>query len=129
MDTPNFREIPMPKSMSDWYEHSAAGRPLTTTPLHWSDSKVFDTLFGQEEPYTSLLRRKITEQYHDHPTGCGSSFGEILCYEIHDNGLTFSWLAQKWGISLPTLGKLIADHCERLQELPQVNHDFTAPGA
>lgn len=56
-----------------------------------------------EEDYISMLRRMIEEQYQDHPTNCGGSFGELLCYEIHVAGLTFSWLAEKWGISLPTL--------------------------
>jgi hypothetical protein len=27
-------------------------------------------------------------------------------------------------ISLPTLGRLIADHCERLEEDPAVDHQF-----
>jgi len=74
--------------------------------------------------YVELLRRLIEEQYKDHPTGCGGSFGELLCYEIHTRGLTFNWLAEKWGISLPTLGLLIKDHCDRLQKLPVVNHKF-----
>jgi len=79
---------------------------------------------SHEEDYISRLRREIIEQYNEYPTGCGGSFGEILCYEIHVNGFTFIWLAEKWGISLPTLGMLIADHCNRLQELPKVNHDY-----
>lgn len=77
-----------------------------------------------EEPRIERLRREIEEQYADHPTGCGGSFGEILCYEIHTKGLTFSWLAEKWGMSLPTLGDLIADHCRRLEPLPGVDHDY-----
>lgn len=75
-----------------------------------------------EEPYIEFLRRTIEEQYQSAPTGCGGSFGEILCYEIHTGGLTFIWLARKWGISLPTLGELIHDHCKRLEELPTVDH-------
>lgn len=75
-----------------------------------------------EESRVEALRRLIEEQYADHPTGCGASFGEILCYEIHGAGMTFAWLAQKWSISLPTLGELIFDHCKRLEELPKVNH-------
>jgi hypothetical protein len=74
--------------------------------------------------YIELLRQLIEEQYREHPTGCGGSFGELLCYEIHENGLTFSWLAKKWGISVTTLGELIYDHCKRLEELPVVNHDY-----
>jgi len=77
-----------------------------------------------EEPYLAILRRRIEEQYESNPTGCGGSFGEILCWEIHTNGLTFEWLAQKWGLSLPTLGELIWDHCKRLEYGPKVNHDY-----
>ena len=75
------------------------------------------------------LRRLIEEQYAANPTGCGASFGEILCHELHTRGLTFSRLSEKWGVSLPTLGRLIADHCERLEEDPRVDHRFavTAP--
>ncbi len=74
--------------------------------------------------YISILRERIEDAYHHHPTGCGGSFGEILCWEIHTNGLTFIWLAEKWGVSLPTLGELIWDHCKRLEELPTVNHEY-----
>lgn len=77
-----------------------------------------------EEGHVECLRRRIEEQYADNPTGCGGSFGELLCYELHTGGLTFIRLAEKWGVSLPTLGKLIADHCERLESLPLVNHDY-----
>jgi hypothetical protein len=73
-----------------------------------------------EESYISYLRREIVRQYKSHPTGCGGSFGELLCWEIHENNMTFSRLAEKWGISLPTLGDLIKDHCDRLQELPKI---------
>ncbi len=77
-----------------------------------------------EESYLGILRRLIEEQYRAEPTGCGDSFGEILCYELHFNGLTFKWLSEKWGISLPTLGELIWDHCKRLEELPRVDHQL-----
>lgn len=77
-----------------------------------------------EEPRLELFRRLIEEQYGRCPTGCGGSFGELLCWEIHSNGLTFTRLAEKWGVSLPTLGTLIADHCNRLEELPSVNHAY-----
>ncbi len=76
-----------------------------------------------EEPRLERLRRLIEESYLVHPTGCGGSFGEILCHELHTQGLTFCRLAEKWGISLPTLGRLIADHCERLEDDPLVSHD------
>ncbi len=71
------------------------------------------------------LRYLIEKQYQDNPTSCGSSFGELLCYEIHENGLTFEWLAKKWGVSLPILGELIYDHCKRLESEPLVDHKFT----
>ena len=75
-----------------------------------------------EEPHIERLRRLIEEQYYVHPTGCGGSFGELLCSEIHTGGMTFIKLAQKWGVSLPTLGELIYDHCKRLQAEPIVKH-------
>lgn len=75
-----------------------------------------------DRSYLSVLREAIEEQYRGHP-GAGS-FGEILCYEIHTGGLTFCWLAEKWGVSLPMLGELIWDHCKRLDELPRVNHGY-----
>ena len=76
----------------------------------------------REEGYLERLRRLIEEQYGENPTGCGCSFGELLCYEIHERGLTFNWLAEKWSVSLPTLGELIYDHCKKLEEEPKVNH-------
>jgi len=76
-----------------------------------------------EESYLGYLRRLIVNQYQSHPTGCGGSFGELLCWEIHENNKTFLWLAEKWGINVTTLGELIFDHCKRLEELPKVNFD------
>jgi hypothetical protein len=73
--------------------------------------------------YLVMLRKEIEEQYMEHPTGCGGSFGELLCYEIH-SGMTFVWLAEKWGIPLTTLGELIHDHCKRLEKAPNINHDY-----
>ena len=72
------------------------------------------------------LRSLIEEQYADNPTGCGNSFDEILCWEIHANGMTFKWLARKWNISLPTLGEIIWDHCKRLEAAPHVDHSYRA---
>ncbi len=72
-----------------------------------------------EEGHITGLRREIEAQYSACPTGCGNSFGEILCHEIH-SGATFEQLAGKWGVSLPTLGELIHDHCKRLEPLPRV---------
>ena len=48
-----------------------------------------------EESHLGYLRRRIEEQYKGKPTGCGGSLGEILCHELHSNGLTFKWLAEK----------------------------------
>jgi hypothetical protein len=75
-----------------------------------------------EEPRVERLRRLIEDQYRNCPTDCGGSFGEILCWELHTNGKTFTALAQKWGISLPTLGELVCDHCKRLEDEPLVTH-------
>lgn len=69
------------------------------------------------------LRRQIEQQYICRPTGCGASFGEILCHEMHTQGKTFYQLALKWGLSLATLGELIWDHCKRLEPVPLVKHD------
>jgi hypothetical protein len=77
-----------------------------------------------EEGHLEHLRRLIETQYQSNPTNCGGSFGELLCYEIHERGLTFKWLADKWGVSLPTLGELIYDHCKKLEEEPKVNHSY-----
>ena len=79
------------------------------------------------------FRELIESRYREYPTGCGGSFGEILCYELHSQpvnprmkyktfsdgfctGLTFIDLAQKWGVSVSFLGKLIADHCKKLED-------------
>ena len=75
-----------------------------------------------EETHTGRYRRLIEEQYEANPTGCGGSFGELLCWEIHSNNMTFTKLAQKWRVSLPTLGELIWDHCKRLETDPEVRH-------
>ena len=60
-----------------------------------------------ELAYLTGLRETIEKEYKKKPTGCGGSFGELLCWEIHSNEMTFKRLAEKWGISLPTLGELI----------------------
>ncbi len=79
---------------------------------------------GGEVTYLETIRDRIEDQYKDNPTGTGGSFGEILCHEIHENGLTFLWLAAKWGISVTAVGELIYDHCKRLEKLPEVNHEY-----
>lgn len=68
------------------------------------------------------LRKSIEEQYNIILNG--STFEEILCYELYQEGATFSWLAMKWGISITTFGDLISDHCHRLEPLPKVNHSL-----
>ena len=77
------------------------------------------------------FREIIEKRYSLVPTGCGGSFGELLCFELHtqpvnpkmdcktfsggySTGLTFKELAKKWGISTNFLGELIADHCKKL---------------
>jgi len=77
------------------------------------------------------FRDHIEKTYQKHKTGCGESFGELLCFEMHDQpvnprmehktfndgyctGLTFKELAQKWGITVSFLGELIKDHCDKL---------------
>ena len=80
-----------------------------------------------EEPWIERLRRLIEDQYREQPSGCGGSFGELLCFELHSAGLTFTELAEKWGVSLPTLGELVNDHCKRLEPDPSVHH--LAPSA
>lgn len=79
------------------------------------------TEMSDRSPKLSEFRDIIEERYEENPTGAGNSFDEILCYEIHhgsdgehEGGLTFNWLAEKWGISVTFLGELIADHCKRL---------------
>ena len=78
------------------------------------------THHNQEEGFIERLRRLIEEAYQSFPTGCGASFGEILCHELHTQSMTFSDLSKKWGVSLPTLGELIWDHCKRLEDGPKV---------
>ena len=77
-------------------------------------------MVDREEGHIEYIRRSIVEQYSEHPTGCGNSFGEILCHELHTNEMTFIKLAQKWGISLSLLGELVWDHCKRLEDGPVV---------
>lgn len=90
------------------------------------------TLSNHEVPFIESCRRRVEEQYASHPTGCGGSFDELLCFELHHGGprgtgLTFSWLAAKWGISVSVLGELIWDHCKRLEPELEVNHEYMPP--
>jgi len=78
------------------------------------------------------FRKQIERSYKACRFSEYASFDEILCYEIHsqpvnprmcvktcidgfETGLTFKELAKKWGISVDFLGKLIADHCSKLE--------------
>jgi hypothetical protein len=84
--------------------------------------------FTHEESFLETLRRRVVEAYRVKPTGCGGSFGELLCHELHrggphQTGLTFTQLAEKWGISVSLLGEMICDHCRRMEGL-RVNHDY-----
>lgn len=80
------------------------------------------------------FREHIEKVYSGCPTGCGGSFDEMLCFELHDQphnprmrwksfnngystGLTFKELAKKWDISVVFLGKVIAEHCKKLEEI------------
>ena len=83
--------------------------------------------FYAKEAKIEEFRDEIEQHYKKHTTGCGGSFGEILCYELHSQpvnprmnrgelGLTFRELAGKWAIDLAFLGELIADHCRKLEE-------------
>ena len=70
------------------------------------------------EDFRDELCRRRVELHGD--TGCGGSFGELLCHDIHTTdgetygGHDFRALAEMWGVSLPILGLLIADHCQKL---------------
>jgi hypothetical protein len=84
-----------------------------------------------DSPYLEFVRQSIEQQYRDTRLGSGTvggCFGSILCHELHCGddpipaGRHFKELAEKWGVSLPTLGELIWDHCKRLEELPHVKH-------
>ena len=65
------------------------------------------------------------------PTGCGHSFCELLCHDLHTcdgetyGGYDFKALAERWGVSLPVLGILIADHCCRLVGLDPQGWEVT----
>jgi hypothetical protein len=76
-----------------------------------------------EESFIENFRRRIEQEYLYHPTGCGGSFGELLCWEIHSNNKTFLGLSEKWGIPVTIVGELIYDHCKRLENLPKVKHE------
>ena len=52
-------------------------------------------MVGKMSDYITYLRESIESQYKVNTTSCGESFGEILCWEIHENGMTFEWLAEK----------------------------------
>lgn len=81
-----------------------------------------------DESSIHQLQSDIEERYKQHPTGCGSSFGEIVGFELqcgdqeefldYDEsiakngvctGMGFGHLAEKWGISTEALGELILD--------------------
>ena len=87
------------------------------------------------------FREHIETVYSHYPTGCGGSFGEIICFEIHSDpinprmdtitctggyrtGLTFKELATKWGITVTFLGELIADHCKKLESSQNKQHIY-----
>jgi hypothetical protein len=73
------------------------------------------------ESHLEILRRTIQQQYEAQPTSCGGVLGNYFA----TNGLSFVWLAEKWGWGL-TLGELIWDHCKRLEKEPSVTHNYNA---
>lgn len=77
-----------------------------------------------EEPRIKRLGRLVEREYETEPTGTGSGLGEILCHEIHEEGMTFVWLTENWGVSLPTLGEIVWDHCKLLEGDPEVDHGY-----
>ncbi|MBW8320470.1 MAG: hypothetical protein K0M49_15400 [Arenimonas sp.] len=83
-----------------------------------------DVPLSIEEPHVERLRRLIELQYRSNPTGCGTSFGEILCHELHTKSMSFTDISKKWGISCSMLGTLIWDHCQQLEPLPTVDHSY-----
>ena len=82
----------------------------------------------KEQSYLSVLRQSIVKQYQLTNLDCVGDFGQILCHEIHTGNLDFIRLAKKWGISLPTLGELIKDHCLALEPLPVIDHNYKIEG-
>jgi len=84
--------------------------------------------------HLEVFRRHIEMKYRACPTGCGGSFGEILCFELHHGdkfgflgydesvakngiaaGCDFGNLAKKWGIPVAFLGELVSHHCALLE--------------
>ena len=53
-------------------------------------------------------------KFQELPLDSRADFGELLCWEIYTNGMSFVHLAEKWNLSLDCLGELMADHCRRL---------------
>ena len=85
--------------------------------------------------HLEAFREFIERKYRSNPTGCGGSFGEILCFEIHHGdqsaflgyeetvakngiavGCDFKNLAKKWRIPVAFLGQLVAHHCALLED-------------
>jgi hypothetical protein len=69
------------------------------------------------------LRDRIEREYANVELASGTvggTFGEILCHEIHrggdGHGLHFVALAEKWRITVSQLGRVIADHCDKLPQ-------------
>lgn len=90
---------------------------------------------NERTAHLEAFREHIEQLYRAHPTGCGGSFGEIICFEIHHGdqdellnhaesqakngsavGCDFKNLAKKWGIPVAFLGELISRHCALLED-------------
>jgi len=86
--------------------------------------------------HLEAFRGYIEGLYQAHPTGCGGSFGEILCFELHHGdqngfldygesiarngpaaGCDFKNLARKWRIPVAFLGELVSHHCVLLEDV------------
>ena len=75
----------------------------------------------------SEFEQQVIDAYQPTRLNCVGDFGQILCYELHENpvncrlahgdkGHTFKELAALWGIGVAFLGEVIAVHCANLEE-------------
>ena len=83
-------------------------------------------MYSNGDEYREIDRKALDEfrtdrqKYHTKtqgPTGCGETFSELLCHDLHTKdgeiygGYDFRELASRFGISLESLGEIILDHC------------------
>lgn len=100
-----------------WYKNGKRLLQPDTAGSHFRKRELLGEIAKLKERVIAIDNWciKVEEDYKKHPTGCGSSFGEILCYELHENGLTFKQLAKKWKMDVSFLGELIAYHCKKIE--------------